>query len=74
MTTDHAERCRDGHTRATWRKANDPLTDRLRDRVILRAIEAGCDSEGIRAALNQARADIEDGVMSSDGRLTWNYG
>ena len=74
MTTDHADRCRDGHARATWRKANEVLADALRDRLVLDAIASGNGSyEGIQSALQQAREDIADGVMSSDGSLTWAY-
>jgi hypothetical protein len=74
MTATHADICRDARTRATWRKANEVLDDALRDRLVLDAIASGNGSyEGIQATLQQARADIADGVMSSDGRLTWAF-
>jgi hypothetical protein len=70
--TDHADRCRDGHARATWRKANEPLSDSLRDKLVLDAIAAGNGSyEGIQSVLQQAREDIADGVIDREGRITW---
>jgi hypothetical protein len=71
----HADICRDGHARATWRKANEVIPDALRDRMILQAIDR-CESspEQLRLMLQQAREDIADGLMDGEGRLTWAWG
>lgn len=70
----HADDCARGHHRAAIRKANDPLSDRLRDRLILDAIER-CESapDQLRSMLDQARADLADGVIDERGRIVWAY-
>jgi DNA-binding response OmpR family regulator len=64
-----------GHARYRARKANDPLTDRQLDAIVLDAILDGCDGAAIQARLRDARELAAEGcVLDERGRLQWLYG
>lgn len=55
---------------APQRHPDDPLTSEQCDAVVLRAIAAGSDLDGVRAALAQAREDMRLGLtFDADGAL-----
>lgn len=68
----HAEACQDAYRRKRERRAADQLDSAQIDALILDACLAGADSDGIRAALQEARELASEGVpLDGRGRLKW---